>query len=140
MASWREIDRIRKAPAEFRALAKRLLNFGAELTEWESTFLESICIDRHSEEFTTRQSEKLLQIRDDYETLTEFHGFSVKIMLRQCRDAHLDLSEADEEWILKQFQRSQTTMRRKDIGRLMRCARELRVIEEKLAEGVSAAI
>ncbi len=140
MASWREIDRIRKAPAEFRALAKRLLNFGAELTEWESTFLESICINRHSVEFTTRQSEKLLQIRDDYETLTEFHGFSVKIMLRQCRDAQLDLSESDGEWILKQFQRSQTTMRRKNIGRLMRCARELRVIEGELAQGVSAAV
>ena len=45
MASWREIDRIRKAPAEFHAVAKRLVNLGAELTEWESTFVESICND-----------------------------------------------------------------------------------------------
>ena len=40
MPSWREIDRIRKAPADFRAVAKRLLNLGAELTEWESIFVE----------------------------------------------------------------------------------------------------
>ena len=66
MASWREIDRIRKAPAEFRAVAKWLLNLGAELTEWESIFVESICSDTEIREFTTRQSEKLLQIRDDY--------------------------------------------------------------------------
>ena len=84
MASWREIDRIRKAPAEFRALAKRLLNLGAELTDWESIFLESIRNDTETKEFTTRQSEKLLQIRDGYETLTKFQGFSVEILLDKC--------------------------------------------------------
>ena len=78
LASWREIDRIRKAPAEFRAVAKRLLNLGAELTEWESNFLKSNCNDTETKEFTTRQSEKLLQIPDDYETITTFHGFSVE--------------------------------------------------------------
>jgi len=84
MASWREIDRIRKAPAEFRAVAKRLLNLGAELTEWESIFVESICNDTETKEFTTRQSEKLLQIRDDYETITTFHGFRVETLLDKC--------------------------------------------------------
>ena len=98
MASWREIDRIRKAPDEFRTVAKRLLNLGAELTEWESIFLESICNDTATKEFTTRQSEKLLQIRDDYETITIFHGFSVKTLLDKC---WLGLSESQEEKLQK---------------------------------------
>ena len=103
MASWREIDRIRKTFAEFRAVAKRLLNLGAESTEWESNFLESICNDT-PKEFTTRQSEKLLQIRDDYETITTFHGFSVETLLDKC-------------WLVS----------------LKRGARELHIIEEDFA-------
>jgi hypothetical protein len=132
MASWREIDRIRKASAEFRSLAKRLLGF-IDLTDWEKDFLASIRDDRDHKEFTTRQSEKLLQIRDDYELVTEFHGLSVKILLRQCRDARLDLSEDDEEWIQQVFERNETSIRRKNVGRLMRCARELNIIEEEFA-------
>ena len=101
MASWREIDRIRKAPAEFHAVAKRLLNLGAELTEWESIFVESICNDTETGEFTTRQSEKLLQIRDDYETITIVHGFSIETLLDKCWHARCDLSESQEQKLPK---------------------------------------
>jgi hypothetical protein len=131
MASWREIDRIRKVPIEFRALAKRLLAFGTELTEWESIFVEKICNDTEIEEFTTRQSEKLLQIRDDYETLTKFRGFSVEILLDKCWLARTYLSEGQEEKLKRLCERSWVSVRRRDIGFLMRCARELGVIEEE---------
>jgi hypothetical protein len=131
MASWQEIDRIRKNPKGFRALAKGLRAHISELTDWEKDFLTSINNQSDKEEFTTRQSEKLLQIRDDYESVTEMRGgFSVKIILRQCREARLDLSEDDEAWILQRFEESQTTIRRKHTGRLRRCARELGLIED----------
>ena len=139
MPSWREIDRIRKAPADFRAVAKRLLNLGAELTEWESIFVESICNDTETKEFTTRQSEKLLQIRDDYETITKFHGFSVETLLDKCWLARLDLSESQEEKLKKLRERSRISVRRRDIGFLMRCARELEIIEEVFPERGEAA-
>ena len=135
MASWREIDRIRKDPTAFRALATRLLKFGTDLTDWEKDFLASIGGDRDSKEFTTRQSEKLLQIRDDNEFVTKCHdGFSVPLLLRRCREARLDLSESDEAWIEGFFERSNgISMKRKHVGRLLRCARELHIIEEEFA-------
>ena len=135
MASWREIDRIRKAPAEFRAVAKRLLNLGTELTEWESIFVESICNDAETREFTTRQSEKLLQIRDGYETITAFHGFSVKTLLDQCWLGRCDLSESQEQKLQKMRERSRVSVRCKDAAFLLHRARELHIIEEDFELG-----
>lgn len=131
MASWQEIDRIRKDAKGFRALAKGLHTHISDLTDWERDFLSSIKDQREKDEFTTRQSEKLMQIRDDYVSVTEIRGgFSVKIILRQCYEARLDLSEDDEAWIVQRFEQSPTTMRRKHAGRLRRCARELGFIED----------
>jgi hypothetical protein len=131
MASWQEIDRIRKDAKGFRALAKGLRTHIAELTDWERDFLTSINDQSDKDEFTTRQSEKLLQIRDDYVSVTEIRGsFSVKLILRQCYEARLDLSEDDEAWIVQRFEQSPTTLRRRHAGRLRRCARELGLIED----------
>jgi hypothetical protein len=135
MASWQEIDRIRKDPKRFRALAERLLAFIQELTDWERDFLSSIMAQGDKEEFTTRQSEKLLQIRDDYETVMELPGkFSVKIVLRDCKEGRLELLDHDEAWILQLITISETTIRRKHVGRLMRCARQVHAIEEEYAD------
>jgi hypothetical protein len=135
MASWREIDRVRKDPQGAANIAKRLLSLPAsEFTDWELDFLRSIRRLRNVEEFTTRQAEKLLQIRDDIEEVTEVLGFSVRLLLKGCVEARLDLSEADEEWVLARSQVSAHSIRRKHVGRLMRCARQLNLIEEKYPE------
>jgi hypothetical protein len=136
MASWKEIDRIRKEPKGFRALAKGLrAQFSDDLTDWEKDFLEGIAGRDGKEEFTTRQSEKLLQIRDDYTSVSELPGgFSVSIVLKQCKEARLDLSEDDEQWVLRSYERSPSTIRRKNTGRLMRCARELHIIEQEYVD------
>src|ERR1700687_3164087 len=100
MASWREIDRIRKDPTAMRALAAYLLKLpNAELTEWEIKFLESISSDRTSEEFTTRQAEKLMQIRDDYEEVSEigYDRLSVRILIADCKIGYLNLFALDED-------------------------------------------
>ena len=123
-----------RLPAEFRAVAKRLLNLGAELTEWESNFLESICNDTETKEFTIRQSEKLLQIRDDYETITTFHGFSVEMLLDKCWLGRFDLSEGQEQKLQKMRERSHVSLRRKYAGFLMRRAREVHIIKEEFAD------
>jgi len=137
MASWREIDRVRKNPKGATDIAKRLLPLPlSEFTDWEIDFLRSIQRLRNVEEFTTRQAEKLLQIRDDIEEVTEVLGFGVQLLLKGCFEARLDLSEVDEEWVVARFQASPRNIRRKHVGRLVRCARELNLIEEQYSEGV----
>jgi hypothetical protein len=131
MASWKEIDRFRKDPDRFRALAARLLVSFADLTDWERDFLYSIKMQRNLKDYTNRQAEKLLQIRDDNEKVTELSGcYSIKLILRQCYEARLDLSEEDEEWISHVFKEDPTSIKRKYAGRLLRCARQLGFIED----------
>jgi hypothetical protein len=133
MASWREIDRIRKDPVAVRRVAKTLIAMrrdDTDFTEWEMIFLQQRAAQPDGEELTTRQAEKLLQIRDDYELLTEYRRFSVKILLQGCYDARLDLNEDDEEWVVKIRERNSLAIRRKHIGRLMRLARQLYLVEE----------
>ena len=133
MASWREIDRVRKDANGVRALAQRLLKiYPGEFTDWELDFLESISSYTELFEFTTRQSEKLLQIRDDTEPVTEYRGFSIALLLKQCWEARLDLAEADEQWVVGLRERSNISIKRKHLGRLMRCARELNIIEDEV--------
>ena len=134
MASWREIDRFHKDTNGARELAKRLLKiYPGELTEWETGFLGSIGTYKELFEFTTRQSEKLLQIRDDLQSITEYRKFSVALLIKNVFEARLDLSETDEEWIVQIREQSRLEIKRKHIGRLMRCARELNIIEEEEA-------
>jgi hypothetical protein len=136
MASWREIDRVRKDPQGAAGIAKRLLSLPAsEFSDWELEFLRSIQQLRNVEEFSTRQVEKLLQIRDDIQEVTETLGFSVRLLLKGCVDARLDLSESDEEWVLARSRVSSSSIRRKHVGRLMRCARELNLVEEESPGG-----
>src|SRR5262249_55465830 len=135
MASWREIDGVRKDPQRAADIAKRLLSLPAsEFSEWELEFLRSIWRLRNVEEFTTRQVGELLQIRDDTEELTQVLGFSVPLLLKGCVEARFDLSEADEEWVLARSKVSKHSIRRKHAGRLMRCARDLNLIEEEYPE------
>lgn len=130
LASWRDIERIRKDPKAFRALAKRLRAHGDQLTDWEKDYLISIENQTERDEFTSRQSEKLLQIRDDYEIVTKLpRNLSVERTLAQCVEARADLLDR-AEFVLKLFAESHNSIRRKDVGKLMKCAEDLYVIDK----------
>jgi len=134
MASWREIERVRKDVRGARAIAARLLkHFLNALTAWETEFLESLLRREGLAELTTRQGEKLLEIRDGVEPIDEFRGFSIALLIKNVHEARADLEEADEEWIVRTRQRGDSWIRRKDVGRLMACARALHLVEEELA-------
>ena len=134
MASWREIERVRKDANGARALAQRLLKiYPGELTDWEADFLRSMTTYTELFAFTTRQAEKLLEIRDDAEPVTACRGFSVATLIRQCYAARLDLTEADEQWIAELHRQGGSSIRRKHLGRLMGCARELKIIDEGMS-------
>jgi hypothetical protein len=130
MASWQEIDRVRKSLPEVRSVAERLLAT-PDLSSWETDFLQDISRIDDRDELTTRQAEKLLQIRDDAEFVGRYRGFSVRLLLDQCYLARIDLSEADEAWIVELRQRNRSVVRRRHIGRLIRCARKLHVLEDE---------
>jgi hypothetical protein len=131
MASWREIERVRKDANGARELAQRLLKiYPGELTEWETDFLQSITSYTELFAFTTRQAEKLLEIRDDAQPVTQCRGFGVTALVRQCHAARLDLTEADEQWIADLHRQGGGAIKRRHLGRLMACARELNIVED----------
>jgi hypothetical protein len=132
MASWREIERVRKDTNGARELAKRLLKiYPGEFNDWEADFLKSITGYTELFEFTTRQAEKLLEIRDDAEPVTRCRGFSVATLIRHCYAARLDLTEADEQWIADLRRQGGDAIKRKHLGHLLACARTLNIIEEE---------
>jgi hypothetical protein len=55
---------------------------------------------------------KLLQIRDDYETITAFHGFGIETLLDKCWLGRCDLSESQEQKLQKMRERSRVSVRR----------------------------
>lgn len=132
MASWREIERIRKDASAFRALAMRLLAHTPAdiLSEWETGFLTDVVNGRHTIEYTNRQGEKLLEIRDNTQVVEDVRGFNVAALLSGCKAARLDLEEDDEAWVVAMCAANARAMRRRDCGRLLRCARELNIIED----------
>jgi hypothetical protein len=129
MSSWREINEIGKDPVRVRNLAKLLLAVHrAELTEWELDFLQGV-LERgeQDEDLTTRQAEKLVEIRDSLKHYSSIDGFNVRRLIENCWMARLDLGESDEDFINRV--RGRGSLRRSDAQRLLRCARQLHLID-----------
>lgn len=132
MASWREIDSIRKNAVQFRALAARLLKLTNEgFTEWELEFLEGKARDTTTAEFTVRQAESLLDIRDSTILYDTWRGFSIRKLIQGCFEVRLDLSEDDEDWIDALHSAMPNAVKRRNIGRLMRLSAQLDLIENQ---------
>ena len=95
MASWIEIDRVRKDPKVFKPLAKHLLadtDYAQARSECATDFLENISRYR-SDELTTRQGEVLLELRDEAKVYFKIgDGLSVEILIEKFYHARTDLS------------------------------------------------
>lgn len=130
MVAWSEIEQIRKDPDGVRGMARRLSALGSDggLTDWEADFLENLQRQKNLEEYSTRQAEKLLEIRGDIELVEECRGFSVRRLISECFEGRLELSEDDEAWIVELKSEGSSRIRRRHIGRLLRCAREVGAI------------
>jgi hypothetical protein len=127
MASWKEIEEFKRDPARARALAKSLL-VTTGWTAWEEPFLEDMQA-RH-ERLSTRQAEKLLEIRDDAQWVSSIKGFSVRTLLQTCWEARFDLDNDDDIEFLERLKaNSSTTAKYRDASRLLRCARKLQMID-----------
>lgn len=61
----------------------------------------------------------------DIELVEECRSFSVRRLISECFESRLELSEDDEAWIIELKSEGSPRIRRRHIGRLLRCAREV---------------
>jgi hypothetical protein len=128
MPNYREILAIQKDPARARAMAQVLCNLDdMEWTDWELDFLSSI--GARQTDLTTRQGEKLIELRDEAVWYTAVEGFSLKALIERCHLARDELAEHDADFIARLKAAGAARLRRKDARRLLRCARTAGEIE-----------
>jgi hypothetical protein len=135
MQDYKEIDRIRKDLVAVRSLAKRLLDLPhADWNDWEIDFLQHMARHRGPDPITTRQSEKLLELRDDAEYYSSVRGFSVQSLIKNCWLARDDLDNEDDRKFIEQLKESNClSTKRRQLCKLLACARELGEIEQYLS-------
>ena len=127
MASYREMDAVSRDRGRFVLMAKQCLLL--PLNHWERKFCESL-VAEPPERLSIRQAETLFEIRDEYQMhSTLYGGFSVAVLVQRVFENRLDLNESDEEWITALWKRGASSLRRRDLGRLRRCAIEIGEIE-----------
>jgi hypothetical protein len=132
MASWREIDRVRKDPGAFKSLANEILARRDQqlcnLSEFAEDFLHGISRWR-GPELSSRQGEVLLGLRDETAMHFDIRGLSVRTLIERCFQVRFELDLSDRERVedLNNSGRSYVTGRQ--IGWFKRICRELGEIE-----------
>jgi hypothetical protein len=128
MTDYREISEIQKDPARARSMAQFLSTLDdIGWTDWELDFLASIGA-RH-EDLTTRQGEKLIELREESVWYTAVDGFCLKTLVDRCHLCRDELADHDAAFIERLKASGTARLRRKDARRLLRCARRLGEIE-----------
>ena len=130
MASHIEMQRLAQNPAAVVTLAEFLRGLpDVGWTEWEVDFLDAMVRRDRDRELSTRQREKLIELRDDAINYTKFDGLSVASLVRDCWIARLDLTDDDEAFVADLKGRGVTSLKRRPVMRLLRCARELGLVD-----------
>ena len=128
MANFREISEVQKNPKRARTLAQALFALDDMMwTEWELDFLESIGARQH--DLTTRQGEKLMELREEATWYVAVDGFSLETLIDRCHLLRDELSEHDTAFLERLKDGNAARLRRKDARRLLRCARTLGEID-----------
>jgi hypothetical protein len=129
MTDYRELNALAKDSARARTLAQYLLKLAdIEWTDWELDFLEDRT--RQEEELSTRQAEKLIELRDASVLHSKVEGFVLKILLEKCVLYGCELgNDYDIEMMQRLKASGQTSFRRRDAARILRCAREIGELE-----------
>ena len=135
MQDYKEIDRVRKDSVAVKSLAKRLLSIpNHDWNDWELDFLEHMVRHRGPEPITTRQGEKLIELRDHSEYHSSVQGFSVASLITNCWLARDDLkNEEDRKFIDNLKTSGASALRRRHLGKLLACARQVGAVEKYIA-------
>jgi hypothetical protein len=128
MASYREIVAIQKDAGRARAMAQGLCNLDDIVwSDWELDFLNSMASRQH--DLTTRQGEKLVELRDDAVWYAAVEGFCLKTLIDRCHLLRDELADHNAQFIERLKAANATRLRRKDARRLLYCARSVGEID-----------
>jgi len=72
--------------------------------------------------------EKLVELRDGAEYVSTIEGLDVASLIDKCWLGRLDLDYEDDIAFIEQ-ERGSTSIKRRHVGRLLRCCRKLGVID-----------
>jgi len=132
MASWNEIERVRKNPKTFKPLAAHLLKLpDGNWWEYAERFLRDVSEYSHAE-LNTRQAEFLLKLRDDKATHFKIgDGLSVTILIEKCFQARFDLDDdRDIEFIESLHKSGRRFVTGRQLGWFIRICKQLGEIED----------
>jgi hypothetical protein len=131
MVDYRELDRIAKDASTVRSMARMLLSYpGTDWSDWEVDFLRDRLTHQDGQALSTRQAEVLLELRDETEHFTSWKKFSISALIEQAWLLRFDLDvDEDIEFIEELKGSGRTSLQRRKIFRLMRCCRELEILE-----------
>jgi hypothetical protein len=131
VASWMEIERVRKSPKTFKPLAAQLLGLpGSNWWEYAERFLRDVSEYPHPE-LNTRQAEFLLKLRDDKTTHHTIRGgFSVAILIKNCFESRFELnSDEDIDFVESLHNSGRPYVTGRQLGWFIRVCKELGKIE-----------
>ena len=128
MGSYKELLALGRDPVRVRAVARRLLASAEDWTEWERDFLEGLVAEYGSDALTTRQRQKLVELREGAEYVPTIEGFDVASLIDKCWLGRLDLDYEDDIAFIEQ-ERGSTSIKRRHVQQLLRCCRKLGAID-----------
>jgi hypothetical protein len=89
---------------------------------------------RGPEPITTRQGEKLIELRDHSEYHSSVQGFSVASLITDCWLARDDLKKEEDIKFIDNLKTSgASALRRRHLGKLLACARQVGAVEKYIA-------
>jgi hypothetical protein len=116
MASYKETLALGRDPVRVRAVARRLLASAEDWTEWERDFLEGLVAEYGSDALTTRQREKLAELRTGAECVSKIEELDVASLIDKCWLGRLDLDYEDDVAFIEQ-ERGSTSIKRRHVER-----------------------
>lgn len=134
MSIHREMTRLKNDGAAARQLARMLLaQTDTNWTDWEADFLEAMTAREASEPLSTRQAEKLVELKDAARRYERIDGFSVVNLVRDCWMGRCDLTEDDEAFIAALKEHGDRSLKLRPLMRLIHCSRQLGLIDHYVA-------
>ncbi len=130
MASHTQMSRTAADPAAVQSMATFLLTVSdADWSDWEVDFLEHMREHEGPAPISMRQREVLFELNDKARNYKDYRGLPVHHLISQCWLARADLDEDNEAFISRLQDARPTGLKRPALYRLVRCARQLDVID-----------
>jgi len=129
VASWNEIERVRRNPEAFRPLAQALLTDPAcEVSRFADGFLAGIAT-RNRGALSLRECEVLLDLRDHAEIHTAYRGLSIAALIQRCHEGSARLAPEDRMRIVDLYESGRRFVTGAELGWFTRICRELGAME-----------